>query len=179
MAHLIRRGRIENAHWPLLDGAGLRSRLLQHERTADGSAAAAASEGVLLPYPLWLGERAACAALGVPTGVLIGEDDDLAAVARHLDAASIAAVRFPRFTHGRGYSIARVLRGRHAYEGELRAVGDILRDQMFYLARVGFDAFELRADQDPVRALDALRDFSEAYQASTDRPVPLFRRRVA
>jgi uncharacterized protein (DUF934 family) len=50
---------------------------------------------------------------------------------------------------------------------------------MFYLGRVGFDAFELRADQDPDQALSALRDFSEVYQASSDRPMPLFRRRVA
>jgi len=80
---------------------------------------------------------------------------------------------------GRGYSIARLLRERYGWRGELRAIGDVLRDQLFYLTRCGFDAFELRAGQDAQAALTALADFSEAYQSSVERPQPLFRRRVA
>jgi len=103
--------------------------------------------------------------------------DDPAKVAERLGAVARVEVNFPKFTDGRGYSIARLLRERHGYQGELRAVGDVLRDQIFYLARCGFDAFLLREDQDAGEALSAFNDFSEAYQASVERPEPLFRRR--
>jgi len=59
----------------------------------------------------------------------------------------------------------------------LRAIGDVLRDQLFYLHRCGFDAFALRPDKDPYEALESLKDFSVTYQAATDEPLPLFRRR--
>ena len=103
--------------------------------------------------------------------------DDPARVADRLGAAARVEVNFPSFTDGRGYSIARLLRERYGYQGELRAVGDVQRDQLFYLSRCGFDAFLLREGQDAGEALSALRDFSEAYQASVERPEPLFRRR--
>jgi uncharacterized protein (DUF934 family) len=178
MAHLIRRGRIETANWRLLDEQGLRE-LVHGNVPAQAAQPNARIDGLLLPFPLWLAERAACAASGFETGVLVRDEDDLATLSPHLSDMRIAAVHFARFTQGRGYSIARILRGRYGYAGELRAIGDVLRDQMFYLHRVGFDAFELRADQDPEQALRALRDFSEVYQASTDRPAPLFQRRTA
>ncbi len=103
--------------------------------------------------------------------------DDPAKVAERLGSVARVEVNFPSFTDGRGYSIARLLRERHGYRGELRAVGDVLRDQIFYLSRCGFDAFLLREDQDAEQALTAFNDFSEAYQASVERPEPLFRRR--
>jgi len=114
------------------------------------------------------------------------EDGDVVRLEPHEDPASVAArlgevdrveVRFPKFTDGRGYSTARLLRERYGYRGELRAVGDVQRDQLYYLSRVGFDAFLLREGEDGDAALAALRDFSEAYQASVERPEPLFRRR--
>ena len=103
--------------------------------------------------------------------------DDPARVADRLGAVARVEVNFPRFTDGRGYSIARLLRERHGYQRELRAVGDVQRDQLCYLSRCGFDAFLLREGEDPEAALAALGDFSEAYQASIERPQPLFRRR--
>jgi len=103
--------------------------------------------------------------------------DDPAAVAHRLGGAARVEVNFPSFTDGRGYSIARLLRERHGYRGELRAVGDVQRDQLFYLARCGFDAFLLRDGQDAGESIAALTDFSEAYQASVERPQPLLRRR--
>jgi uncharacterized protein (DUF934 family) len=86
-------------------------------------------------------------------------------------------VKFPSFTDGRGYSVGRLLRERYGWTGELRAVGDIQRDQLFYLARCGFNAFALREGEDVDAALTAFADFSERYQASVDQPLPLFRRR--
>jgi uncharacterized protein (DUF934 family) len=130
--------------------------------------------------------EAGAAGLGAP-GASAHEDgevlrlepgDDPAAFAHRLGAVSRVEVNFPSFTDGRGYSIARLLRERHGYRGELRAVGDVQRDQLFNLARCGFDAFLLRTDEDAAGALAAFDDFSEAYQASVERPLPLFRRRV-
>jgi uncharacterized protein (DUF934 family) len=112
-----------------------------------------------------------------PPALRLEPGDDPAAFAGRLAAAGRVEVNFPKFTDGRGYSIARLLRERHGYRGELRAVGDIRRDQVFYLSRVGFDAFLLRDGEDAVDALAALGEFSEAYQASVERPLPLFRRR--
>lgn len=88
------------------------------------------------------------------------------------------ALDFPAFADGRGYSYAWLLRNRLGFKGELRATGDVFKDNIFYLSRCGFDSFAVRADKDIHVALQGLSDFSEAYQASTDQPLPLFRRRL-
>src|SRR5687768_16265904 len=103
--------------------------------------------------------------------------DEPAAFAGELGRAARVEVNFPKFGDGRGFSTARLLRERHGYKGELRAVGQITRDHLFFLESVGFDAFELREGEDAAEALAAFDDFSESYQASVTRPVPLFRRR--
>jgi uncharacterized protein (DUF934 family) len=93
-----------------------------------------------------------------------------------LDKFAVVAVDFPKFTDGRGYSIAYNLRKRLGYTGELRAIGDVLRDQLFSMQRVGFDAFATRQDRSIHDALKGLTVFSETYQASVDQKLPLFRR---
>ena len=103
--------------------------------------------------------------------------DDPAKVASELAGAARVEVSFPKFGDGRGFSIGRLLRERYGYKGELRAVGQITRDHLFFLESCGFDAFELREGEDAAEALAAFDDFSESYQASPARPVPLFRRR--
>lgn len=103
--------------------------------------------------------------------------DDPAAVAGQLAGATRVEVNFPKFGDGRGFSIGRLLRERYAYKGELRAVGQITRDHLFFLESCGFDAFELREGESAEEAVAAFNDFSESYQASPARPVPLFRRR--
>ncbi len=105
--------------------------------------------------------------------------DEPAAVAERLARAARVEVHFPKFGDGRGFSIGRLLRERYGYRGELRAVGHITRDHLFFLESCGFDAFELREGEDPCAALAAFDDFSESYQASPKRPLPLFRRRLA
>jgi uncharacterized protein (DUF934 family) len=72
----------------------------------------------------------------------------------------VVAIHFPTFTDGRGYSLARLLRQRHGFGGDLRATGDVLRDQIYLLHKCGFSSFALREDQDPEEALAALRDYS-------------------
>ena len=104
--------------------------------------------------------------------------DDPAAVAERLARVARVEVHFPKFGDGRGFSIGRLLRERYGYSGELRAVGHITRDHLFFLESCGFDAFELREGEDPHAALAAFDDFSESYQASPKRAQPLFRRRL-
>jgi uncharacterized protein (DUF934 family) len=89
----------------------------------------------------------------------------------------VIALSFPIFSDGRSYTSARELRSNLGYKGEIRAIGDVLRDQLFYMSRCGFDAFLMREDQNLEGALAAFNDFSEGYQASVDKPIPLFRRR--
>ena len=104
--------------------------------------------------------------------------DDPASVAHKLGNVARVEVNFPKFGDGRGFTIGRLLRERYGYKGELRAVGHITRDHLFFMESVGFDAFELRAGEDPHEALAAFDDFGESYQASPARPQPLFRRRA-
>ncbi len=136
---------------------------------------------VLVSHGLWSSDRDALLARRSPIGVRLEPDDDPASIAPDLRHFALVAVYFPKFTDGRGYSIARLLRERHGYAGPLRAVGDVLRDQLFYLLRCGFDEFALKHGSADDRQLDdaltAYRDFSEAYQTSVERPVPLFARR--
>ncbi len=135
------------------------------------------SGDLLVRLGVWLADRERLIARGVRLGVRLEPGDDPAALAADVHRLGLIAVNFPAFADGRGYSTARLLRERYGYRGELRAIGDVKRDQLFYLARVGFDAFLLAEGQDADDALSAFDDFSEAYQASVERPSPLFRRR--
>jgi len=106
-------------------------------------------------------------------------DTDLTpAMAESLMAAPLIGIDFPAFTDGRGYSLARLLRERYGYGGQIRALGDVLIDQLFFMSRCGIDAFSLRDDQVVEDALHALTTFSRSYQPGTDDPEPLFRRRL-
>lgn len=114
-----------------------------------------------------------------PPELTLEPADDPAAFAGRLAGLCVVAVKFPKYGDGRGYSIGRLLRERHGYKGELRAVGEVARDHLQLLAQCGFDAFELRAGEDVEDALAAFDDLSDAYQASAAQPQPLFRRRDA
>ena len=96
--------------------------------------------------------------------VRLEPSDDPAAVAERIARAARVEVNFPKFGDGRGYSIARLLRERHGYRGELRAVGQVARDHLYFMERCGFDAFLLREGEDPHEALRGFEDFSAAYQ---------------
>ena len=111
--------------------------------------------------------------------VLLMPEDDPVALAASLGAIERIAVQFPKFTDGRGYSVAYLLRRRLGWKGELRAVGDVHRDQLFYLSRSGFDAFVLVDCRDAHAAVAAFQDFRTPYQAAADRTVPVFRLRAA
>ena len=138
-----------------------------------------ASGDVIVPLSLWLAKRETLIARIGRTGVWLKPDDEPADLATDFAVLPLIAVFFPAFTDGRGYSTARLLRERYGYTGELRAIGDVLRDNIFYLSRVGFDAIALRDSEDAKEALSAFKDFTEAYQISVERPQPLFRRRLS
>lgn len=132
----------------------------------------------IVPLARWIAQRDALAARDGKTGVWLGPADEVEQLVAAGALPELIAVHFPTFTDGRGYSTARLLRERYGFQGELRAIGDILRDEVFELARCGFDALALRADQDAEACLKAFDDFSEVYQAAVDRG-PLFARRFA
>ncbi|MEM6993486.1 MAG: DUF934 domain-containing protein [Myxococcota bacterium] len=111
-------------------------------------------------------EREALAARADRVGVRIKPDEDVDEIVPHLGQIKLIAVEFPKFTDGRGYSTARLLRERHGYRGELRAIGHVLRDQLFYMQRVGFDAFEMAPGKSVQDALNAFSDFSVTYQTT-------------
>lgn len=157
-------GRIVDDDWTLVE-------------TADALRSAQPTSSLLVPHALWSAERDRLIEHPGPLGIVLEPDDDPATVADDLARIALIAVRFPKFTDGRGYSIARLLRERYGYRGSLRAVGDVLRDQLYYLLRCGFDSFAMKHEDHLEAALSAYRDFSDAYQTSVDRKLPLFARR--
>ncbi|QFU75984.1 DUF934 domain-containing protein [Halioglobus maricola] len=109
--------------------------------------------------------------------VILEPGETLAPLLEHLNEIPLVMVNFPTFMDGRGFSYARELRDR-GYTGEVRAVGHFIRDQLTYLGRCGFDAFQFDDESLLEPSLESLSDFSEYYQASINQPSPLFRRRA-
>jgi uncharacterized protein (DUF934 family) len=164
MTILIKNRQLVADNWRLLDAA---------------SATAELPPGKLIvPLAVWQQRRADFLAHPGELGIRLEGHDEPETIAADIGRFRLVAIHFQQFADGRGYSLARLLRERYGYTGELRAVGDVLRDQLFYLSRVGFDAFALREDQDATDALKAFSDFSDGYQTSVERPSPLFRRRL-
>ena len=101
---------------------------------------------------------------------------DLVSNQPDLNALPIIAVHVERFADGRIFSLGTLLRTRYGFKNELRATGDVLRDQLFFLKRSGFSSFLLRADRSAVEALASLNDFTAPYQGAVDEPRPVFSR---
>ena len=172
MSDIIRNARIEPDDWSLL-------RLTEGE---DAASVAIAAGRVIVPLAVWQARRDELLARAEAgeLGVWLAGGQDPGELAADLPRLPVVAVDFPKFADGRGYSIARLLRSRHGYRGELRAIGEVLRDQFNYLTRSGFDALQPRAgrysDEQLEAALASLDDFTMPYQASVKDPLPLFRR---
>lgn len=130
---------------------------------------------IIVPLQVWLQQREVLLKRS-ELGVWLASDERPELLKDDVDKFSVIAVDFPKFSDGRSYSIAYNLRVRLGYTGELRAIGDVLRDQLFYMQRVGFDAFEPRPDRKIEDAIKGLSDFLEFYQKSVDQKLPLFRR---
>lgn len=152
--------------------------------TAEQVAATEIPSGkVLLPLAVWLarkGELVARLAAG-EVGVWLETHELVEALVADqpdLNVFPVLGVHIERFADGRAYSAATLLRTRFDYRKELRAFGDVLRDQLFYLKRCGFNAYEIRADRSAEDALASLKDFSEPYQGAVVVDQPLWRRHV-
>lgn len=153
----------------------------------DDTASLPATGKVIVSWTRWqAGQGALKARRNV--GVAILPTLDVDELRGDLAALPLVAVTFGfiqpkpeggRTFDGRGYSQARLLRDRYAYTGEIRAIGDVFRDAMFYMHRCGVNAFEVKAGADLQDALKAFRDFSFGYQGAADDPTPIFRRRRA
>lgn len=130
---------------------------------------------VIVPLKVWQRQRHALSQRS-DIGVWFASNERAADLQCDVSKFPVLAVDFPKFTDGRGYSIAYHLRNRFGFRGELRAIGDVLRDQLFYMKRMGFDAFALRPDANINNAIKSLGDFTLSYQASVNESQPLFRR---
>ncbi|PXX47523.1 DUF934 domain-containing protein [Undibacterium pigrum] len=130
---------------------------------------------VIIPLKVWLLQRESLLNR-TDIAVWFSSDEQAKELKEDISRFSLLAVDFPKFADGRGYSIAYNLRSRFNFTGELRAIGDVLRDQLFYMQRVGFNAFATREDKNIHDAIKGLTDFSEKYQTSWDEKNPLFRR---
>lgn len=154
---LTRDGVFTDDHWPVV--------------SADGEAGDVGdTEAVLLPLKIYLAQPQAAA-----HGVWLAPSDEPSALQPHFACVPLIAVQFPKFADGRGYSIAHLLR-RLGYAGDLRAIGEVLVDQLFMLKRVGFSSFALRADQNENDARAALNRYTAAYQGAFESPLPAYRR---
>lgn len=126
------------------------------------------SGAVLVPFPVWQRERDTLLARTEPVGVRLKSDESPELIADDLDSIALVALEFPQFRDGRAYTYARMLRERFGFAGEVRAVGDVLMEQLHFMLRTGFNAFEIASD-DALREYETAKsEFSIWYQPTGD-----------
>ena len=136
---------------------------------ASGAETIPPSGPVIVSLAQWQAQSDALLKRGTPLGLRLHSDQSPEAIANDVQHFALIALEFPKFRDGRAYSYARLLRERYGFKGELRAVGDVLMEQVFFMVRTGFDAFDLQQSPDPVADFQtALRDFSVWYQPTGD-----------
>ena len=133
---------------------------------------------VVLPAARLLADARDLVLRQAPTGVIWPNDRKIAELAPYLDWIALVALVFPTFRDGRAYSQARLLRERYHYRGELRATGQVLRDQFVFMLRAGFDAFEVKKDADAEAFAETVKRYSVFYQPTGDGRVAAFNRRM-
>jgi len=169
MPQLIKHNAVSGDSWQTL--------VLNEGETAESVALPAGD--VIFPLAVWQARKTEIVSCHKRIGLLLQPDDRIEDVAGDLEYFIVIAVNFPKFVDGRGYSTASLLRQRYHYQGELRAVGDVLHDQLFFMKRVGFDSFALKDGKNADYALAAaFTVFGDAYQGATTQPQPAFRRRA-
>lgn len=191
IARLIRHGRLELNDWrvfaPEAEAAETQtddahSRSTNDEAQSDtettASAVPADEPGWIVPLALWITYHDTLRQREHPVAVLLSPDSKLQNVVGKdgkIDPTGIAfiAIDFPLYTDGRGYSLAQLLRTRYGWQGELRAIGDVMIDTIHYQARVGFDSFLVKPEHDPVKALAAFETFTVHYQKTYPKPPQL------
>ena len=136
-----------------------------------------ASGPILVGLARWQEDRGLLEPRVEAVGIRLKPADSVEQIAADLDRVALVALEFPKFNDGRAFSQARILRQRYGFEGEIRATGRVLRDQLLFMHRSGFDSYEVGDDVTPEILARALRTFSAAYQpaANDRRSVPLLR----
>jgi len=133
---------------------------------------------VIVPAARFLADADELTKRGAPLGVLWPNDRKLSELEPYLNKIALIALVFPTFKDGRAYSQARILRERYRFRGELRATGQVLRDQFLFLLRAGFDSFDVVKEADAQAFKDAVHRYSVFYQPAADGQLPAFRRRA-
>ena len=139
--------------------------------------ASLACSNSLLPLAFYLAHQTSLTGRA-DIGVWLQADEAVEDLAPYLSDLTVIALDLPQFGDGRAYSSAALLRQRYGFTGEIRAVGDVRRDQLEQMQRCGFTAYALAPGQDEQACLQGLAGFTFNYQASVDKPQPLFRRRA-
>ena len=165
MAEILKNGQVHSDDW----------QVLRPEAETDLATVNVPAGPWLVPFALWQAQHDTLQARN-DIGVWLSPNDDLTEVAKHFGQWPLVAIDFPKFTDGRGYSIAWRVRNHYQYAGELRAIGNVLVDQLFFMLRVGFDTLALDPKVVLTTAERNLAPFPDVYQGSTDNPEPLFRR---
>lgn len=129
----------------------------------------------ILPVSIWLANKETLSSNN-QIGVWLNSDEEASLIGDDCKSLPVICINFPAFADGRGYSYARQLRDTYGFEGELRAIGDVLKDQLFFYARCGFNSYAMREDRDLNDALTSLNDFSQVYQGAADNKAPGFLR---
>ena len=127
-----------------------------------------AAGAVLVKLKRWQAERDALLARGTPVGVQLASDESPELISEDLGRIALVALEFPRFRDGRAYSYARMLRERFAFQGEVRAVGDVLMEQLHFMLRTGFNAFEFDSEDPLAQYRTAKSEFTIWYQPTGD-----------
>ncbi|NKB31663.1 MAG: DUF934 domain-containing protein [Pseudomonadales bacterium] len=166
MPKLIKNGEITQDIWTVLS-----------EASGPEILRAVPGKNFIVPLEFWKLYREELEEYDGDISIWLDSDENVNDIDSDLSQFPLIALNFPVFSDGRSYTNARELREIMGFDGEVRAIGDVLRDQLFYMARCGFDAFQIRYDQDSEACLAAFTDFEIGYQSSIVEPVPLFRRR--
>jgi len=165
--HLIRHGRLQDND----------ARVFAPEADSEPGAQLPPDEpGWIVPLPVWNAARDTLRQRRHPVAVLLAPatnlQDLVGETGRVPEGIAFIAIDFPLYTDGRGYSLAQLLRTRHGWQGELRALGDVMIDTIHYQARVGFDSFLVKPGHDPHQALAAFKTFTVHYQKTYPKPRP-------
>lgn len=167
MPKLIKDGLIVDNTWALIAKA-----------EGDAAAIEIPAGQILIPASVWLAQKNQLQNR-TDIGVWLDSDESAELIGAEANRFAVIGVNFPLFMDGRAFSTARLLRERFGFTGELRAVGNFMRDQLCYLRRCGVNAFAFaNPDANLEEAVKSLADLQEYYQASVDQPLPLFRRRA-
>ncbi len=163
---IIRDRRISESHWRHVPEGALADAM---RTTLPGA--------IIVALADWRYYRSELLCRGTPVGVRLDAGNDVDEIVDDLDRIALVALEFESATDGRAYTHARILRERHGYQGEIRAVGDVSRDRLAFMERCGFNACELRSDRGLHDALNAFGEISDVYQPAADaRPVIASRR---